>query len=263
MKAEDVLDVLSQEAQDTLIEQWRHPIEEFGAYFLSTRIQVTRQIGNALSFVKRHRNASNKVLLSDLIAALLFCSGDSIDLGGQTLSGGRFFKVSLGDTSVNSLQLVDCHFEYLDVTDAEPNGIMLSECTILRLSGMTSSEHAPAWLKDCLVEVYQTMATLSAIREAGLSIAQTFLLSSLRKLFLQPGGGRKQSSMYKGYGSSEAKKTCDKVIQLLVRNGFCEKYKGASEPLYVPDRALTNRVKAIMSQLTTSKDPLWQQVTKL
>lgn len=68
--------------------------------------------------------------------------------------------------------------------------------------------------------------------------------------------------MYKGYGDSATKRICDKVIALLVREKFCQKLKGESEPLYIPNRSETGRVKAIMSQMTTSKDTLWVEVTR-
>lgn len=203
------------------------------------------------------------MLLSDLLCAAFLVEKSSLDFGGCEFSGGKFYKISLAETSVMNLGLIDCQFDYLDITDAEPKGLVIADSVIVRLAGVTSSEHSPSWLRDCLVEVYQSLSTLSAIREAGLTVAQTFLLSSLRKLFLQPGGGRRESSMYKGYGDSTTKRTCEKVIHLLVREGFCAKFKGESEPIYVPDRALTGRVQAIMSQLTTSKDPLWLHASRI
>jgi hypothetical protein len=69
--------------------------------------------------------------------------------------------------------------------------------------------------------------------------------------------------MYKGYGDSSTKKTCEKVIAVLLREGFCKRYKGATEDLYLPDRSLTGRVKAIMSEMTQSKDDIWVQVSRL
>jgi hypothetical protein len=189
--------------------------------------------------------------------------GETIDFGNCQFDGGKFHTLSLADTAVANIRLVDCQVDYLDITDAEPKGITVSESVIVRLAGITSSDHAPTWLTDCLVEAYQSLGTLSAIREAGLSVSQTFLLSSLRKLFLQPGGGRRESSMYKGYGDAATKKTCEKVIHLLVREGFCSKFKGESESLYIPNRSYTGRVQAIMNQLTTSRDDLWSQATRI
>jgi hypothetical protein len=69
--------------------------------------------------------------------------------------------------------------------------------------------------------------------------------------------------MYKGYGDVGTKKICEKVIALLVRDGFCQKIRGTTEAVYLPNRSLTGRVRAIMSQLTMSKDDLWEKASKL
>jgi hypothetical protein len=203
------------------------------------------------------------VLLSDLLSGLFHLDGPPVDFGGHEFEGGKFYRVTVAGTAVRNLALIDCQFDNLDITDAEPNKVSFAECVVTRLAGITGKEHAPTWFNNCLVEVYQSIGTLADIREAGLSVAQTFLLSSLRKLFLQPGGGRKESSMYKGYGDSTTKKTCEKVIGVLVREGLCSKFKGQSEAIYVPERSLTGRVQAIMSQMTTSKDPVWLQVSRI
>ena len=47
---------------------------------------------------------------------------------------------------------------------------------------------------------------------------------------------------------------------MLLREGFYGKTRGSTEPLYLPNRFCTGRVKAMMSQLTTSKDDLWLKV---
>ena len=263
LKAEDVLDLYAQGSPSCISEIWKNPVEEFGAYFISTRLQAAKQRSAAAAFIKRNLHEKNRILLSDLLSGVFGMEGEAIDFGKCQFDGGKFHTLLLADTAVSNIRLVDCQFDYLDITDAEPRNIVIAESVVVRLAGITSGEHAPTWLTDCLVEVYQSLGTLSAIREAGLSVSQTFLLSSLRKLFLQPGGGRRESSMYKGYGDSATKKTCEKVIQLLVREGFCSKWKGESEPLYVPNRSLTGRVQGIMSQLTTSKDDLWSQTTRI
>lgn len=263
LKAEDVLDAYALGTSSCLSEKWRNPVESFGAFYIASRLQATRQLAAAVAFFKRYRESTNRVLLSDLLSALFLTDDGPLDFSFSSMSGGCFFHVSLSDSPVSNLKLKDCQFDYLDITDAEPSGLLIEESFIVRLSGISSSEHAPSWLIQCLVQDYQNLKTLTAIREAGLSVSQTFLLSSLRKLFLQPGGGRKESSMYKGYGDSTTKRTCEKVIQLLVREGFCQRFRGGSETVYVPNRSLTARVRTIMNQMTTSKDSLWTQVSRL
>jgi hypothetical protein len=263
LKAEDVLTIYAQATEDVLVEDWHNPVESFGALYIATRLSDTNQVAGAIAFLKRHRDAENRVLLSDILSALFLVDSDEIDLGGLDFYLGRFSQISLADTAVRNLHLRDCTFEDLDLTDAEPENISIQDSMIMRLAGVTANEHLPSWVVDCLVENFQSVNTLAAIRQAGLTVAQTFLLSSLRKLFLQPGGGRKESSMYKGYGDTRTKRTCEKVIALLVREGFCHKYKGVPEAIYVPNRSLTGRVRGIMSQLTTSKDDLWLQASRM
>jgi hypothetical protein len=217
----------------------------------------------AVSFLQRNADRKNKIIVSDLLSALFRFEEGDIDLGGITFKGGKFYHVALGDSKVRNINIDDSSFDTLDLTDAEPIGINIYESVITRMSGVTSPEHLPPWIVNCLIDSFQNLKTLVAIREAGLSIAQTFLLSSLRKLFLQPGSGRRESSMYKGYGDSTTKRICEKVIALLLKERFCRKVSGSSEALYIPDRSFGGRVQAIMSQMTTSKDDLWTQASRI
>jgi hypothetical protein len=263
LKAEDAIGLLGHVEGAWLDSEWKNPVQDFGAFYIATRLASNKQIGMAVSFVQRNVERNNKVIVSDLISALFRFEEGDIDLGGITFKGGRFYHVELGESKVRNIQVRDSTFDSLDLTDAEPVGIKIIESVITRMSGVASPEHLPPWIVDCLVDSFQNLKTLVAIREAGLSVAQTFLLSSLRKLFLQAGSGRRESSMYKGYGDSTTKRICEKVIALLLKERFCSKVKGSSEALYIPDRSFGGRVQAIMSQMTTSKDDLWIQASRI
>lgn len=263
LKAEDALGLLAHLDGSWLDSHWKNPVEDFGAFYIATRLTTNKQVGMAVSFAQRNVDRKNKVIVSDLLSALFRLEDGDIDFGGVTFGGGRFYHIALGDSKVRNISIHDSSFDILDLTDAEPVGIRISESVITRMSGIAAPEHLPSWIVDCEVEDFQNLKTLVAIREAGLTIAQTFLLSSLRKLFLQPGSGRRESSMYKGYGDSTTKRICEKVIVLLLKERFCSKVKGSSESLYIPDRSFGGRVQAIMSQMTTSKDDLWTQTSRI
>jgi len=263
LKAEDVLSLLAHVEGDWLDAAWKNPVEDFGAFYISTRLATNKQVGMASSFIRRNSDRENKVLISDLLSGLFRMEEGEIDLDGMAFVGGKFHYIGLGDSSVRNINIDDATFDSLDLTDAEPIGIAISQSIIMRIAGVTGPEHLPSWIVGCEVEDFQSVKTLAAIREAGLSVAQTFLLSSLRKLFLQAGGGRKESSMYKGYGDSATKRVCEKVIALLLREKFCLKVRGSSESLYIPDRSFRGRVQGIMSQMTTSKDNIWTQVSRI
>ena len=263
LKAEDVLSLLARVEGEWLDVTWKNPVEDFGAFYISTRLTTNKQAGMVTTFVRRNVDRNNKVLMSDLLMGLFGLEGGEVDLGGISFRGGKFYHIELGDSTVRNLSIYDSSFDSLDLTDAEPVGIKICQSVITRISGVTATEHLPDWIEDCAVEDFQSVKTLAAIREAGLSVAQTFLLSSLRKLFLQSGGGRRESSMYKGYGDSTTKRICEKVIALLLKEKFCLKVRGASEDLFIPDRSFRGRVQGIMSQMTTSKDDLWTQATRI
>ncbi len=262
LKAEDAISLLGLLDGDWLDTSWKNPVEDFGAFYISTRLATNNMVGLATSFVKRCFDRNNKVFLSDVIAGLFGVNDVEVDFAGTIFAGGKFYHLEM-DSNVKNITISDSAFDSVDLTDAEPVGVRICDSVITRMSGITSPEHLPAWITNTAVEDFQSLKTLAAIREAGLSVGQTFLLSSLRKLFLQAGSGRKESSMYKGYGDSNTKRICEKIIALLVKEGFCSKVRGASEALFIPDGSFRGRVQAIMSQMTTSKDALWLQASRI
>jgi hypothetical protein len=48
-----------------------------------------------------------------------------------------------------------------------------------------------------------------------------------------------------------------KVINLLIAEGVLETAKGHEGTLYIPVRKHTGRMKTILDELATSRDPLW------
>ncbi|MDJ1163801.1 hypothetical protein QHI69_18045, partial [Burkholderia gladioli pv. gladioli] len=175
----------------------------------------------------------------------------------------NYGQAPLSSSKLINFNLNDCYVGSLDITDADPQGINLMSCVIDVLDGVADEDNLPPWISNPAVGQYQSVSTLAAIRQAGLSVAQTFLLTSLRKLFLQPGAGRKESSMYKGFGDSTSKKICEKVISALIHYKFCTRFKGSSEETFLPNRSLTPRARAIMNQMTLSKDELWAAVSRI
>jgi hypothetical protein len=263
LKAEDVFQIYSEANMEVAEQEWRHPVEDFGAVYLATRIQNIRQAPGVAAYIKRNNGIRNHVLLSDMISALFLCHGVPSQFHGILHRGGKFFHLSFAECPISGIHFDDCLFDSIDLTDASPDDILITDSIIRSVSGVTSNETTPSWVRNCLFDEFQSVNTLAEIRVAGLSVAQTFLLSSLRKLFLQHGSGRKHSSMYKGYGDAATKKVCEKVIALLVREGFCSKFQGATEDLFIPDRSLTGRARAIISQMTQSKDELWTKVLRI
>lgn len=263
LQAEDVLRVYSEQDQSALQEKWAHAIGQFGAFYISTRIESTKQVPSVVAFIKRHKLSENRIVLSDLISSLYLCDGPASNFIGWELSDGSFQSVDFGNGQVDGIHFKSCYFEQVDLTDAAPQNTTLLSCVIGRMAGVGSQENLPDWFQNCAVEAFQDFKTLTALRKGKFSTAQTFLLASLRKLFLQPGAGRKRSSMFKGFGDIESKRISEKVLGLLKNEKFCTEHPGKAEQLYIPNRSMTARAKAILNQMTQSNDPLWKRASAL
>ncbi len=87
----------------------------------------------------------------------------------------------------------------------------------------------------------------------------------IKKTFFQKGSGRKEEALLRGLGATPATANPTKILNLLVREEVFESHKGSggSGTIYSPNRALAARMKQMVSELTLSKDPIWQAVTNL
>jgi hypothetical protein len=137
LKAEDVLLIYSGSNVEILGAEWKHPIGIFGAFYLSTRLQSINQAPGVAAYVKRHRLAANRVLLSDMISALFICEGAKSDFAGMVFVGGKFSHLSFADCSVGGICFEDCVFDSVDLTDADPEGVSIRDSVIVRAAGVS------------------------------------------------------------------------------------------------------------------------------
>jgi hypothetical protein len=131
--------------------------------------------------------------------------------------------------------------------------LIIDNCIILALSGVSSQSGLPNWISKCEIENYQALNTISRIRNANLNPAQLIFLSFIRKLFLQPGSGRKEAALFRGLGDSVNKKLSDKIIKIMIREGLVDTAKGYEGIIYLPKRENTQRLKRIVDQLALSR----------
>ena len=85
----------------------------------------------------------------------------------------------------------------------------------------------------------------------------------LRKIFLQPGAGRKEAALLRGMGATANRQLSEKILGKLMDEGLVTRHKGDEGYIYKPVRSQTGRITHIIEDLTLSKDPLWQDITAL
>lgn len=85
----------------------------------------------------------------------------------------------------------------------------------------------------------------------------------IRKIFFQPGAGRKESALLRGMGMSVNKRLGEKILSKLQDEGLITQHKGDEGPIYKAVRKETGRINKMLTDLTLSKDPVWQYISNL
>ena len=85
----------------------------------------------------------------------------------------------------------------------------------------------------------------------------------LRKLYFQPGSGRKEAALMRGMGASADKKVGERILSVLMDEGLVTRYKASDGFVYKPVRGKTGRINSIINDLTLSTDNVWIKVSLL
>ena len=139
----------------------------------------------------------------------------------------------------------------------------IEKCILLEVYGIASRKSIPEQIVDCEVDRFEMLATTTLIKRARLSEAQKLLVEMLRKIFFQPGAGRKEAALLRGMGVSANKQLGEKILKLLLEEELITYIKGDEGKIYKPVRNKTGRIDKILTDLTLSKDSIWLTVSEL
>jgi hypothetical protein len=116
---------------------------------------------------------------------------------------------------------------------------------------------------ECNAENVDALITATLIKNARFSNPQSAFIQMLKMLFMQPGKGRRESTLYQGVGSRVDKATFEKMLRLLLEEKIVTRHKGDYGYVYKPVRNRKGRINKIMNEGTLSEDPLWETISKL
>lgn len=260
---EDVLNK-NHEILDT---QWRQSLQPMGLYFLAQWIEVYAFESDAISFIHRDGRPNNTQVIGELVAALILINGEKIDFGGVLVSSTEMCLLALGTRDFSNLSFENCTFDLISFADCKINktsNVNIKKSSIALVTGMASIHSLPEWFIDCTVQAADSMSNSARIKSSSLLPAQKLFLSIVHKIFFQSGSGRKESSLYKGgYGQQFDRHLIEKILNILVKQGFVERSKDASGSIYNPRREYMAKMRGIRDQLALSLDPLWIEITAL
>jgi hypothetical protein len=200
----------------------------------------------------------------DTIRGVLLNLANQTRMSKENISNGHFTHLSFEGKEIKRLSISGSIIERLDLTNSKLGiGVKLEKCDIATVYGIASRKSIPEQLAECNVEQVEMLATTTLIKKARLSESQKLFVEMLRKIFFQPGAGRKESALLRGMGVSVNKQLGEKILNKLIEEKLITRIKGDEGPIYKPVRSKTSRVDKMLTDLTLSKDPLWEAVSLL
>lgn len=252
-----------QNSDKNLSEQkWLNPLQRLGVSVLSYEVRENNLIGLFISYVKQsiNRGIGNKVSISDALSAIEESSCDSVDFQGSVFCEPHFGYLSFENLGIHNIEFLDGVFENLFLGKVDPSNVKIKNSIIDKLTGISSGVGIPLWIERCEVQSFESVDTLTAIKNSGLSKSQTILVSILIKVYRQAGNGRLEHTLTKGLTHVD-KKSLGQILHYLVQKGYLDTSKDKGEIIYKPVRKFQGRIEKILVELERSEDEIWGYVS--
>ncbi|MFZ6734101.1 NACHT domain-containing protein [Undibacterium sp. Ji42W] len=246
---------------------WKQGLKKIGIEFLAQYIEHYGELAEVLAMVNHSGVPVNSQPVGELVAAASLLNGDSLDFKGLQIKWAEISLLELGNIELKNIEFKECLFDVISFESSKISSssrFKIEDSFISMVTGFASETARPEWIVGGKIEETQSASNSARIKSSNLPPSQKLLLSIIQKIFFQRGGGRKESSLYKGgFGEAFDRKIIDQIINILLSDGLIERSKDSSGHIYNPNREYTARMKAIKDQLSLSNDPLWLKMLTL
>lgn len=154
---------------------------------------------------------------------------------------------------------------YIDVNLLAENGPKFRGCYVEEMEGPTSSTDFPNGVFDDETEIgtfIHHADTNAEILSLDIPLSIRVLLTILKKLFFQPGGGRKENAFYRGLDTNARGYVTD-ILDILSSSGFAAPYRINGPKVWVPNRSKSEQAKDIVNSPQTSMHPVLRKIKDL
>ncbi|MGM9472476.1 hypothetical protein ACS5PJ_10770 [Pseudarthrobacter sp. YS3] len=252
-------DTFSQSDPDIARQRWQQPLDNFGLRVWAQNLPADQ---SPLKYVRQCVNHGNVQAAADFVAARLLQDRDACDFEGLSVDGGAITELRLVEKFVSKLSLTNIFFDTIIIEDAKFSDVWIDDCIIRELEGVSSRDALPdAFGPLCEVGEIRYSLTASRISTLNLTNGQKTLLAMIKKLFFQPGSGRKEEALLRGTEAYWDESCAHSALNYMEREQIIRKIKGNRGWVYVPRRQYMTRMGAIVESQKVSTDPLWELIS--
>ncbi len=185
-----------------------------------------------------------------------------LDMHGATIEDAALDRISLDEVTLRNVGFRNCTIRELQLAEsAVKQRIAFSSCLIGRVVGASSRAGVPAAIvaDDCEIESFDNVSTNSAVLRLDLPPKIKALLTILRKLYKQAGGGREVAAFSRGITQQDVLRYVEPVLAILQRHQFVSVFNLVVHPV----RRQSGRVEAILASPNLADDPVAAEVRAL
>ncbi|MCR4726501.1 MAG: hypothetical protein K5753_04705 [Clostridia bacterium] len=268
LRAEDVIRSVQKMDKTVYDEKWNCSLNKEGINILSDYIffdeSREKEFLNAALLSSRR---VNMFFALDIIMALAKgATYQSIDFRNIILKNVYIPFLDFSNKQIANLDIRGSIIEFLDLTNCDFATVCIEDTTIGRIKGISTKKSLPGGINNnCSVDEFEPVSTVNRIKNANLTRSQTILVTIIKKIFstVTKGNGRKEEALLRGLGDKGDSKICEKIINKMITDEIITKHKGDEGWIYSPNLKVTSRMVDILSDLTNSKDSLWEFVSNL
>lgn len=265
LRAESIIQMSKSWNEEVLSADWKYPLDQIGLSILAEYIGTdVKHVDSFLAMARSAALGKNKVLAADIVSAICLLDVSSLDFKDIYICGGYFSYLSFEGKEVKRLEISDSVIEKIDLTNSKINdSVNLKNCYISTVHGIASSSSVPPQLEGCEVAQFERLATTTLVKKARLSESQKLFVEMIRKIFFQPGAGRKENALLRGMGVSANKRLGERILGKLQDEGLITRHRGDEGFIYKAVRKETGRINRMLTDLTLSEDPIWKYISEL
>lgn len=264
LRGKDIADTLRADEvarRMTLSIPFANPLDDLGQRILA--YYAKGREGDLLQLAKRASGAGNTIMACDIIASLLRMGQDQIDFQKLGIDEGHFLRFDMSETLPLNLEIRNSVFGVLVLPSAPPPGTTIVQSLAERVFGVAGGAALPKWVSGLTADRFDSVESVSRIRQIGLKPEQEVLVAIVRKTFFQKGAGRKEEALRRGLGRIATSAVVEKVLNILLHDNIISRFKGDEGWVYTPNRNVAGRMKKMLYELRVSSDPIWVEVSGL
>ncbi|WP_281985117.1 hypothetical protein [Thalassorhabdomicrobium marinisediminis] len=241
--------------KDVSHDVYKKPLGQFGIKFLGAHGLIGE---DAEKYVRFCNSKGNTQIAADYLCSKVDASEEEINCKGFDVFRANILELDLSERHIKGLSLSDVHLHKVILNETQFEQCAIQDCILETVVGASDADHLPECFDDsCLFENFSSVDNVSRISELALTDSQKTLIAIIRKLFFQPGRGRKEEALLRGTSKYWDAKTAQEIVRYMQSNGIIFEAPGDRGKLFIPNRKHMRRMGNIISMLGSCDDVLW------